>query len=209
MSDSVLEKNRGMIRYIAVTALMGAIAAAIQFLEFSVPIMPGFIKLDFSELPALISAFALGPVSGGCVCLIKNLFKLLTTQTGGIGELANFLIGICLVIPAGLIYRADRTRRGAIIGCLGGSLCMALLSLPVNYFITYPIYEKFMPIDAIIGAYQAINPNVNGLLGCLVMFNMPFTFCKGLIDSIITFAVYKRLSPVIKGRKEKKEPAGV
>lgn len=199
MNNTTKTASRGRIRYIVVTAILGAVAAVIQLLEFSVPVMPGFIKLDFSELPALISAFSLGPVSGVCVCLIKNLIKLITTTTGGIGEIANFLIGICLVIPAGLIYKHNRTIKGAVVGCLAGSLIMAVLSLPVNYFIAYPFYAKIMPVDAIVGAYQAINPNVNGLLGCLIMFNMPFTFCKGIIDSIITFAIYKRLSPIIKG----------
>ena len=78
---------------------------------------------------------------------------------------------------------------------------MAAASLPINYFITYPVYTKFMPIEAIIGAYQAIRPGVNGLLECLITFNMPFTFVKGLIDAILCFLIYKPLSPILHGRK--------
>ena len=150
----------------------------------------------------------MGPVSGVCVCLIKNLIKLFTTSSGGIGELANFLIGVCFVGTAGLIYKYNRTRKGALIACLAGSLAMALMSLPINYFITYPFYSKFMPIDTIVQMYQEINPNVSGLLGCLIIFNIPFTFLKGIADSIITFLIYKYLSPVLKGKKKEKKSAG-
>ena len=203
MNNPVTEKSLSHIRYITVTAIMAAVAAVLQLLEFPLPMLiPPFIKFDFSELPALISAFALGPVSGVTVCLIKNVVKLLTSQSGGIGELANFLIGACFVGVAGVIYKHNRTRKGALIACLAGSAAMAVLSLPINYYITYPFYSKFMPIDQIVQMYQEINPNVNGLVGCLIIFNIPFTFLKGAADSIITFAVYKYLSPLIKGRKD-------
>lgn len=209
MNNSVTEKSLSYIRYITVTAIMAAVAAVLQLLEFPLPMLiPPFIKFDFSELPALISAFALGPVSGVTVCLIKNVVKLLTSQSGGIGELANFLIGACFVGVAGVIYKHNRTRKGALIACLAGSAAMAVLSLPINYYITYPFYSKFMPIDQIVRMYQEINPNVNGLVGCLIIFNIPFTFMKGVADSIITFAVYKYLSPVIKGRKNQKKAEG-
>ena len=209
MNNSVTEKSLSYIRYITVTAIMAAVAAVLQLLEFPLPMLiPPFIKFDFSELPALISAFALGPVSGVTVCLIKNVVKLLTSQSGGIGELANFLIGACFVGVAGLIYKHNRTRKGALIACLAGSAAMAVLSLPINYYITYPFYSKFMPIDQIVRMYQEINPNVNGLVGCLIIFNIPFTFMKGVADSIITFAVYKYLSPVIKGQKNQKKTEG-
>ena len=209
MNNSVTEKSLSYISYITVTAIMAAVAAVLQLLEFPLPMLiPPFIKFDFSELPALISAFALGPVSGVTVCLIKNVVKLLTSQSGGIGELANFLIGACFVGVAGLIYKHNRTRKGALIACLAGSAAMAVLSLPINYYITYPFYSKFMPIDQIVRMYQEINPNVNGLVGCLIIFNIPFTFMKGVADSIITFAVYKYLSPVIKGQKNQKKTEG-
>ena len=209
MNNFVTEKSLSYIRYITVTAIMAAVAAVLQLLEFPLPMLiPPFIKFDFSELPALISAFALGPVSGVTVCLIKNVVKLLTSQSGGIGELANFLIGACFVGVAGVIYKHNRTRKGALIACLAGSAAMAVLSLPINYYITYPFYSKFMPIDQIVRMYQEINPNVNGLVGCLIIFNIPFTFMKGVADSIITFAVYKYLSPVIKGRKNQKKTEG-
>ena len=198
--NTVATREHGYIRYITVTAIMSAVAVVLQLLEFPLPfLIPPFIKFDFSELPALISSFAMGPLSGILVCLIKNLVKLLTSSTGGVGELANFLIGIFLVGTAGFIYKYKRTRKGAFIACLAGSLAMAVMSIPVNYFISYPVYTKFMPLDTIIGMYQELNPNVDGLLGCLIVFNLPFTFLKGAADSLITFFIYKYLSPIIKG----------
>ena len=193
-------KKNEHIRWLCLTALLGAISAVLQYLEFPVPVMPFFIKFDFSDLPALVAAFAAGPVSGICVCLIKNLLHLLVSQSAGVGELANLLLGVMLVVPAGLIYKADKTKRGAVIGSLVGSMVMALASLPINYFITYPFYQNFMPLDDIINAYRKINPNVNGLVSCLVMFNMPFTLVKGLICSCITVGVYGYIAPLIGGK---------
>lgn len=187
-------------RRLAVTAVLGAVAAALMFVAVKVPFMPSFIQLDVSELPGLIAAFSMGPVSGVAVCLIKNLVHLFATSTGGVGELSNFLLGAAFVLPAGLVYRLRKNRSGALIGALAGAVAMALLSLPVNYFITYPVYFNFLPKEMIIQAYQAINPNVNSLLDALVWFNMPFTFCKGLLSVLVTFLIYKRISPIIKGR---------
>ena len=159
--------------------------------------------MDFSELPALITAFSLGPVSGVIVCLIKNVINLMFTTTAGVGELSNFVLGACLVFPAGLIYKKMKTRKGALIGAVVGSLIMAVLSIPWNYFITYPAYINILnfPLEAILGMYKAINPNVDGLMQALLIFNLPYTFCKGIVISLLTFFLYKKLSPIIKGKK--------
>lgn len=194
-----MKQKKFNTRSIAMIGMLSAISFILMFLEFSIPIMPAFIKLDISELPALLGAFAMGPVEGVIICLIKNLIHLVRTSTGGVGELSNFLLGAVFVFVAGLIYKLKKNRGGAIVGSIVGALAMALFSVVSNYFLVYPFYTNFMPMEAIIGAYQAINPNVNGLLECLVVFNMPFTFCKGILDVVITFLIYKRLSPIIKG----------
>ncbi len=189
------------VRKLVVTAILGAVSAALMFIAVRVPLMPSFIQLDASELPALIAAFSMGPLSGVGVCLIKNLVHLLATTTGGVGELSNFLLGAAFVLPAGLVYRVKKGRIGALAGSLAGALCMALCSLPVNYFITYPFYAMLMPMEAILDMYRAINPHVRSLMDALVWFNMPFTFCKGLLSVAITFLIYKRISPIIKGTR--------
>jgi len=183
---------------LAVTAMLSAAAAVLMALDFPIPfLIPPFVKMDFSELPALLAAFSLGPVSGAAVCLVKNLIKLTMSSTNGVGELCNFLLGICFVIPAGLIYRYNKTRTGALIGALAGAVIMAVCSVPANYFISYPFYTAFMPLDTIIGMYQELIPSVDGLMACLVIFNAPFTLLKGLLDMGLAFLVYKPLSPLL------------
>ena len=185
------------VRALTVTAMLSAIAFVLMFLDFSVPLIPSFVKMDISELPALLAAFALGPVYGTVVCLVKNLIHLMITSTAGAGELCNFLLGASFVIPAGLLYRRMKSRKSALIGVLIGSVIMALFSIPLNYYVTYPIYANFMPIDAILNMYQAIRPSVNSLLECLIVFNAPFTLVKGLIDAVLCFLIYKSLSPIL------------
>lgn len=187
-------------RKLVMTAMLSAISALLMFVSFSVPFMPSFIKFDISELPALIGAFALGPVYGAAVCLIKNLINVISTTTGGVGEFCNFLLGACFVLPAGFIYQKSKTRRAALWGSVGGALIMGVLSVPVNYFITYPMYQNFLPLDKIVAMYQAIVPSVDGLLNCLIVFNLPFTIMKGLICTALTFLIYKRISVFIKGK---------
>ncbi len=198
-----MQNSTSKVRVLTGTAMLGAVAAVLMYLEFPIPIMPAFVKLDVSELPALIASFAYGPVSGILVCLIKNLIKLPSTSTAAVGELFNFVMGALFVGVAGLIYKRNKTRKGAIVGALLGALVMAVVSVPYNYFIVYPAYVVMyhLPLEAIIGMYQAINPNVNGLLACLLVFNLPFTFVKGALDAALCFLVYKPLSPILHGRK--------
>ena len=189
------------VRKLTMTAMLSAVATVLMFFSFSVPVVPSFIKMDFSELPALIGAFSMGPVSGVMICLIKNLVNLTATTTGGVGELCNFMLGACFVLPAGLVYKRKKTKMSAITGALIGAFVMAVLSVPINYYLTYPVYAAFIPKDTIIGMYQAINPSVTGLLDALIKFNMPFTFVKALFSVLITVLIYKHVSPLIKGTK--------
>lgn len=169
-----------------------------MFVSFGVPFMPSFLKLDFSEVPALIAAYSLGPVSGIIVCLIKNLINMTASTTGCVGELSNFLLGCMFVVPAGLIYKYKRNRIGALIGAVVGAVIMGLGSLITNYYIVYPVYYNFLPYEAILGMYQALYPKVNDLWDCLLVFNLPFTVMKGLLCAVITFLIYKPISLVMK-----------
>lgn len=187
------------VRYMSVTAMLSAVAFILMFLDFSVPFMPAFIKMDLSELPALIGAFSMGPVCSILICLIKNVLHLFITTTGGVGELSNFLLGVAFVLPAGLIYRHKKSRRSALIGSLFGAVIMGVFSVVSNYFLVYPVYYNFMPEEAVLGAYQVIVPSMKSILQCLVCFNMPFTIVKGLFSVVITFLVYKHISPILKG----------
>ena len=202
MTVNTAKTSNVNIRKIAMTGVLAAIATVLMFLHFQLPFMPSFISLDFSELPALIAAFTLGPVSGVAVCFVKNLVLLSQTITGGVGELSNFIIGSAFVVPAGLIYRHHRNYGGAMVGSVVGALLMAVLGFFSNLFIIYPIYTNVMPMEAIMGMYQAILPGVTNLFQALVIFNMPFTLVKGLCDVLLTFLLYKHISPLIKGTRQ-------
>ena len=193
--------NSVSIRNITVTALMSAAATVLMFVSFGLPILPSYLKVDFSELPALLTSFALGPVYGVIVCLVKNLFNVAATTTGGVGELCNFLLGALFVAPAGIIYRRHRTRSTALIGTLVGVITMTVCSFFVNNFLVYPAYLLMMPEQGIVDMCSALVPWADEIWKGIVVFNMPLTFLKGLADAALTFILYKHLSPLLKGKK--------
>lgn len=189
-------------RYIAVTGMLSAISFILMYMEISIPIMPAFIKLDLSELPALIGTFAYGPVCGTLICLVKNLLHMPVSATACVGEMANFLLGSVFVGSAGLIYEKKKTKKCAIIASVIGAVLMGIISIPINYFITYPFYYNFIiPQEVVLGMYQAILPSMKSILQSLICFNLPFTIVKGLISVGITLLIYKPLSPLLKGKK--------
>ena len=194
--------NRNGIRYLTVTAMLSAVAYVLMFIDFPIPfLIPSFIQMDISELPALVGAFAFGPVCGVLVCLVKNLLHLFITSTGGVGELCNFLLGATFVLAAGLIYKHKKSKKSALIGAIVGAVLMGIISVPLNYFLTYPIYYNFLSKEAILEAYRAIIPSMKNILQCLICFNMPFTIAKGLICTGVTMLIYKHLSPILKGTR--------
>lgn len=197
--ETVKTTKKFDVRRLVFTALMGAISIVLaELLKFQVPVMPGFIKFDFSDSPAMLASLTMGPVSGVFVCLIKNLWGCITSSTGYVGELQNFILGTALVLPAGLLTHKNQKMSRAVIGSLMGAVLMAIISFPANYFIMFPIYSKVFnaPIEAIIGMYQKILPSVDSLADCLLIFNVPFTFVKGLIASVFSVLLYKKLRPI-------------
>ena len=199
--------KKSVIFKIAFTAIMSAAAAALMLLEIVVPVMPSFIKFDFSDFPGLFTGMAIGPLWGVLVCLVKNLIHIPMGSTGGIGEIANFVIGAVYVFVASFIYKRMNKRVGILIGGLAGSVAMAAAAFPLNYYVVYPLYIRFLhfPLEAIIAAYHKINQNVNGLAAALLIFNTPFNVVKGLIITAIAFAAYSALAPLIERVKAKTE----
>ena len=199
-----MAKSTRRVRNLAVTGMLSAVGCVLMMFDFPLPMLiPSFVKMDFSELPALLASFSIGPVSGIMVCLLKNVLSaIFHGSTLGIGEVCNFLMGAVFTGVAGLIYKRNKTRKTAIIGSLVGAVVMAIASVPINFFFSYPVYAAaFGGMEAIIAAYQAINPNIGSLLGCLIVFNLPFTLVKGLLTSLLTFLVYKPLSPILHGHR--------
>ncbi len=192
--------RRVNVRYITVTGILAAIAFVLQTIEIPVPmLMPSFIKFDFSDLPALLGAFSLGPVCGILIELIKNLLHAGMSGSFAVGELSNFMLGAVFTGVAGLLYKRNKSKKGALIASFVGALAMAAFSLPSNYFVVYPVYYNFMPEEVILGMYQAIFPGVKSIFQSLLVFNLPFTFIKGMIDVVLTFLIYKHVSPLLKG----------
>lgn len=185
-------------------ALLSAIASILMLFEFPLWFAPAnAYKLDFSEVAVLIGAFALGPVAGVLIELIKVLlnFILNGTVTAGVGEFANFLIGCALVVPSSIIYYKRKTKKSAAFSLVIGTLVLVAVGCILNAYVLLPIYAKAfnMPLDAIIAGGTAINKNVTGLSGYVLLIVAPFNLLKGVLVSGITLFLYKYVSPVIKG----------
>ena len=154
--------GRSRTHKVTVTAMLSAVAFVLMFIEFPIPaLIPAFVKLDISDLPELLAAFSLGPVYGVVVAFLKNLlFAVLHgTSSAYVGELFNFLMGSVFAFSAGFVYRRNKSRRGALLGAVIGTLLMAVLSVPLNYFVVYPAYVVcyHLPLETIIGMYQALS----------------------------------------------------
>ncbi len=190
-------------------AIFSALAAVLMLLEFPLPfIAPSFYEIDLSEIPVLIGSFIMGPVAGVIIEAVKILLTLLIrgTDTAYVGELANFIIGCCFIVPAGVIYKKNKTKKSALIGIATGTMLMAVAGVVINYAILIPFYVKAfgMPLDLILDMGAKINPLISNKWTFVLICVAPFNIVKGIIDSLITALVYKRISTFIKGIGNKK-----
>lgn len=181
-------------------SLLGCIAFLLMYIEIPLPIFPSFLRIDIGDLPALIGAFAFGPMAGVVVEFIKNvLYAIFKGNTALIGETANFIIGAILVYSAGIMYKFNKTRKGAFIGLLVGGLAMTVAGALLNYFVFLPLYEKVLgfKISAVVGMGAAINPNIKNLNTFIVWVIVPYNLIKAIVVSVVSLAVYKSVSPVL------------
>lgn len=189
-------------RKIAVIGVFSAISAILMVMEFPVPFAPPFYGLDFSELPALIGAFAYGPVTGVMIEFCKILIKIFIkpTSTAFVGELANFAVGCTLILPASVIYLQKKTRKRAIAATITGTLLMAAFGTAFNAVYLLPKFAQMygMPMEAIIEMGTAIHPSIHDVTGLVVMCVAPLNLLKGGLVSVLTVLIYKKLSPVLK-----------
>ena len=203
MNTVSIEKSRKTavlsVRTISMTAMLSAVAYLLAFVEFPVPLSPSFARMDLSDLPALIGAFAFGPLSGLLIELVKNALQLLTTSTGGIGEIANFLMGAAYVVTAGFIYKRHKTKKTARAACVLASVVMGIAAALANYFILLPLFENFMPLDQLIASFAEFLPFIHTKLDVVLFNAFPFNLLKGLVIGGVTMLIYKKLTPVLKG----------
>ena len=208
MSTDAVVKTKGnsgtKVRMMAQMGMLSAIAVVLMLFEIPLPFAPSFYEIDFSEVPVLIGCFTMGPLAGAIIELLKILlnFAINGTATAGVGEVANFLIGCAFVIPAAIIYKNKRTRTGAIIGMVTGTLFMTFIGCFLNAFVLLPTYAKAfgMPIDALVGMGTAVNSHITSLTTFVIFAVAPFNLLKGFLVSLIVFLIYKKISPILKAR---------
>ena len=200
-NEGVKRNNTVKVKFMVVSAMLGAVSVILMLFEFPLPFAPGFYKLDISEVPVLIGTFAMGPLAGAVTELIKILlnFVINGTTTGGVGEFANFLIGCSFCVPAGIIYQRMRTKKGACIALASGTVIMTVVGCVINAYILLPTYAAVfgMPIDSLIAMGSAVNPAIDGIWTFILLAVMPFNLLKGVIVSVILLLVYKKISPIL------------
>lgn len=202
-SHSSTPKGTAKTRRLVQIAMLAAVSAVLMLFEFPIPFLaPSFYEMDFSEIPILIGSFAMGPLAGACIELIKVLINLVIngTDTMFVGEFANLLMGCALVVPAGYIYKRHKTRKHALIGMAAGTICMAAAAVFLNAYLLLPAYGKAfgMSMDVIIKAGAAVNSAIDNLLKFCLLAVAPFNLLKGSFVSVVTFLLYKHISRLLK-----------
>ena len=198
-------KERIGVRGVVQIGMLSAIAIILMQFEVPLPFAPPFYKIDFSEIPVLIGCFVMGPLAGAIVELIKVILNVVIsgTTTGGVGDIANFLIGCAMCVPAGMIYKKYHTRKSALVGMAVGTVFMTVIGCILNAYVLLPVYAKAfeMPIDALVAMGTAVNPSITSLSTFVIFAVAPFNLLKGVLVSFIVFLIYKKISPIFKMNK--------
>lgn len=196
------KKNKLGTREITIIGMLGAVATILMLFEIPLPFAPSFYEIDLSEVPVLVGCFALGPVAGVLIELVKIILNLILngTMTAGVGEFANFCIGISFCIPAGIIYNRKKTKKGAIIGLVSGTLIMTFLGCFINAYVMLPTYAKAfqIPIEGLIEMGTKVNASITDLFTFVMFAVVPFNLIKGILVSIVVLLIYKKISPILK-----------
>lgn len=195
-------RPRVSVRMLVQVGMLAAISVVLMLFEIPLPFAPSFYEIDFSEVPVMVGCFAMGPGAGVAIELVKILlnFVINGTATAGVGEMANFVIGCSFVVPAGIIYRRNHTRKGALVGMVAGTVLMVVLGCFINAFVLLPAYGRAfeMPIEALVGMGTAVNPHITSLGSFVILAVVPFNLLKGVLVSVIVMLIYKKISPVLK-----------
>jgi riboflavin transporter FmnP len=189
-------------REIATIGMLGAIATVLMLFEIPLPFAPSFYEIDLSEVPVLIGCFAMGPLAGTFVELVKIVLNFIIngTMTAGVGEIANFCLGCAFCVPAGVIYRKNTTKKGAVAGLVFGTLIMTFLGCFINAYVMLPAYAKAFswPLESIIAMGSEVNKGITDLFTFVMFAVVPFNLLKGIIVSVVVLLIYKKISPIIK-----------
>ena len=202
MNHASIRSSNEIIHFITKCAILGAVAVILMFVEFPLPfIAPPFYKMDFSEVAVLVGGFAMGPAAAAVIEAVKIVLNLIFTGTSTqfVGEIANYLIGISLCLPAAYIYKRNKTKKNAIMGLVAGTLIMSLAGVLLNYFVLIPAYSFFyhLPLETIIAMGAQIFPFVSSKFMFVLICVTPFNLIKGTLVSLVTALLYKRVSPLL------------
>lgn len=204
LAQYFLAKDRRSVspaRRVSYVAMFSAVAAALMFLEIPLFFAPSFYKIDLSEIPVLICTFYLGPVAGVVSELIKVILKLLLkgTSTAFVGDFANFAVGCSLVLPASVLYHCKKSKKTAIAGLVVGTVCMTVFGSAFNAVYLLPKFAQLygMPLEAIIGMGTAVNSSITSVSSLVLFAVVPFNILKGVIVSVVTMLLYKRVERLL------------
>jgi len=197
-----LKKTLASTNNLVKMAILAVMAYILMIVDFPLPMLfPGFLKIDLSDVPALIGGFALGPVAGVVIQLVKAFLHFMTnSSTGGVGSLANFIVGSAFVFPAAYIYHLDKTKKNAIIGIVVGTISMTIVAALANIYVFIPFYSNFMPIDAIVQMGTVVNSRIVDVPTLVLYGITPFNLFKGVIIGVVTMLLYKKIAPLLKGK---------
>lgn len=195
-SKSRSKRNADAMFNLTRCGLLSAMAVILFYIE--IPVV-AFYKLDLSTLPAILAGFAMGPMQGIAVIIVKNLVHMLGTSTACVGEFADILMSCAFVIPASLYYREHKDRRSALVAMLIGSVAMVVVAVLVNYFILIPAYQVLMnlPLEVIIGMGQKVFGFIDTTVELVLAITAPFNILKAVVLSAVTYLLYKRVSPLL------------
>lgn len=189
--------NNKKLRKLILVAILGSISTVLMQFNFPIPALPGFLKFDFSEIPAVMAIMTMGPVAGIGVELLKNIMHwfLSGSPTGvPVGEIANFTTGILFIMPIYWIFMKYRSSKGLAVGLIAGTTAMAVGMSLLNYLVFLPMYTYFLGMPAVTGdaLYQMI------ILGIL-----PFNLVKGVMLLVISLLLYKSMEKWIFQQQKK------
>ncbi len=210
--EKKLSKNRKTLsntHYITYVAIFSCMAGVLMLVEIPLFFAPGFYKMDLSELPVLICTFYLGPVAGVISELIKVMIKLLLkgTTTAFVGDFANFAVGCSFVLPASVVYHANPSKKSALTGLIVGTLVMTVFGSAFNAIYLLPKFAQLfgMPLDVIVGMGTAVNSAITSVSTLVLFAVVPFNLLKGIVVSLLTFLLYKRISPILHKNDERRQ----
>ena len=188
-------------------SVLTAIAVILMLVEFlRIRVIPHMYTLDFSNLPVLLGAFAMGPAAGMVILALKEVIHLLLqgiAENNAVGNVADFIMSAAYILPASLLYMRHKTRKNAVLGMALGTVFITVFGVLANWLILLPFYTLACgyPMESIVSTVGKVFPFVTSEATLLIYFVAPFNLVKGIAVSVVTFLIYKPLSPVLHVRR--------